>query len=324
MIKRRTFGLAITCAIAAQQVPAIAQSMLNPTPARQSPVATSAQILGAARAGQRIVAVGDHGVVLLSDDNGSSFRQAKGVPVSSPLTSVTFVDAQHGWAVGQWGTILVTLDGGETWRIQRQETSADRPLFGVHFFDATHGVAVGLWSLILSTTDGGSTWSPQSIAPMPGAQKADLNLLSLFPGQNETIYATAEKGQLLVSHDRGQVWAYINTGYKGSLWCGAQLPDGTVLVGGQRGTLLKQQPGQVAWQRIEVAGTGSLTSVALSGQKVLVVGLDGTIIASEDGALHTTESKQADAASLTVAIWSAQNKPIFFSRSGFVKAAQTP
>ena len=75
------------------------------------------------------------------------------------LTSVSFIDARTGWAVGHWGAILKTTDGGETWEVQRLVTSEDRPLFGVHFIDANHGVAVGLWSLILVTDDGGKTWT---------------------------------------------------------------------------------------------------------------------------------------------------------------------
>ena len=36
-----------------------------------------------------------------------------------PLRAITFVDDLHGWAVGQLGVILSTVDGGQTWRRQR-------------------------------------------------------------------------------------------------------------------------------------------------------------------------------------------------------------
>lgn len=73
-----------------------------------APVAHAAQamLLGAAWAQKRVVAVGDHGIVLLSDDHGRSYRQARAVPVSSSLTGVSFADARHGWAVGHWGRLL--------------------------------------------------------------------------------------------------------------------------------------------------------------------------------------------------------------------------
>jgi photosystem II stability/assembly factor-like uncharacterized protein len=39
---------------------------------------------------------------------------------SAPLNGVFFLDEQHGWAVGELGTILGTTDGGKTWQVQRR------------------------------------------------------------------------------------------------------------------------------------------------------------------------------------------------------------
>jgi photosystem II stability/assembly factor-like uncharacterized protein len=39
-----------------------------------------------------------------------------------PLAALSFVDAQHGWAVGAMGTMLATQDGGRTWHHQRGES----------------------------------------------------------------------------------------------------------------------------------------------------------------------------------------------------------
>ena len=128
--------------------------------------AAQAGMLCAARAGSRIVAAGDHGVVLLSDDGARSPRQAKSVPVDVTLTSVSFVDEKQGWAVGHWGVVLHTVDGGDTWEVQRSDVTQARPLFAVHFSDPRHGVAVGLWSIVLVTEDGGKNWQTVNV-PIP-------------------------------------------------------------------------------------------------------------------------------------------------------------
>ena len=73
--------------------------------------ASTAEVLGVAFAGRRIVSVGDHGVVLLSDDAGKTWRQARSVPVDSALASVAFVDDKRGWAVGHAGVVLASADG---------------------------------------------------------------------------------------------------------------------------------------------------------------------------------------------------------------------
>src|SRR5690606_9884464 len=74
--------------------------------------------LAVSRAGNRLVAVGERGVVLLSDDDGRNWHQAENVPVSVTLTDVHFVSATHGWAVGHSGVVLHSADGGETWQRQ--------------------------------------------------------------------------------------------------------------------------------------------------------------------------------------------------------------
>jgi photosystem II stability/assembly factor-like uncharacterized protein len=86
-------------------------------PALMSPKALGAAMLAVTRAGARLVAVGERGTVLLSDDHGQQWRQAA-VPVQVTLTCVAFADERHGWAAGHLGTILHSDDGGQTWRKQ--------------------------------------------------------------------------------------------------------------------------------------------------------------------------------------------------------------
>lgn len=99
------FRVSFTAALLAAGLPlmSLQAAPLQAVPAVQAGNATQATMLAAGWAGERVVAVGDHGVVLLSDDQGRQWRQARSVPLSTPLTGVSFVDARHGWAVGHWG-----------------------------------------------------------------------------------------------------------------------------------------------------------------------------------------------------------------------------
>lgn len=83
-------------------------------PAILSQRAAQSVLLGIAQAGQRLVAVGERGIVLLSDDNAATWRQVA-APVSVTLTAVRFADSKHGYATGHGGAVLATTDGGETW-----------------------------------------------------------------------------------------------------------------------------------------------------------------------------------------------------------------
>lgn len=306
------------CGAAAFAAAADAPKPLQPTPAAASTIAGQAMVLGAARAGSRIVSVGDQGIVMLSDDQGKTFRQARSVPVSSTLTAVSFADAKHGWAVGHWGAILATADGGETWQIQRLATAQDRPLFAVQFFDAEHGVAVGLWSLILTTDDGGKTWAEQKVAPPAGSTKADANLLGLFADAKGRVYASAERGLVLRSDDRGHSWEYLATGYKGSFWSGIALPDGTLVVGGQRGTVYRSADDGKTWAPAALDSKNSVTGFAAAGSELLLVGLEGLRALSKDDGQHFSVTLRPDRESLTAALPGAPGAWLLWSRRGFI------
>lgn len=262
-------------------------------PADHAKGGSRSAMMGGAMAGHRIVAVGDHGVVLLSDDGGKTYRQAKSVPVSSTLTSVSFADALHGWAVGHWGVILTTSDGGETWKIQRSDLHADQPLLSVYFKDSHEGWAVGLWSLLLHTTDGGATWVNVKLMPPPGSKEADRNLYSIFAAPDHgRMYIVSEHGLVLTSTD-GVDWEYQDTGYKGSLWAGTVLSDGVVLVGGLRGTVLRSSDHGKTWQEVKSGTTSSITGLAqLKDKSIAASALDGVVAKSTDGGV-TFEAARA-------------------------------
>lgn len=304
---------------------AMAQAPAGPTstlpllaPARPARHATQAMLLASTRAGTRLVAVGDHGVVLLSDDGGRTHRQARTVPVDVTLTSVSFIDDRQGWAVGHAGVILHTLDGGETWALQRSDVQEDRPLFAVHFFNARHGVAVGLWSLVLTTRDAGNTWEAVQMPIPDGAKKADLNLFGLFADARGHVFAAAEKGMVLRSDDQGQHWRYLATGYKGSFWTGAAAADGVLLVGGMRGSLYRSGDDGQTWQRIETDSKSSITALAACGQSVVAVGLDGLVLASDDAGSTFTAKPRPDRLALTSVTPGEQCRPVLYSRRGVV------
>lgn len=322
----RTRILIALCLSSLAAAPSLAQAPgapvpLQAQPAKKSSAATQAPILGAAYAGRRLVTVGDYGTVLLSDDAGKTFRQAAGVPVSSTLTAVHFADDKHGWAVGQWGVILHTADGGENWTIQRLETQEDRPLFSVYFSNAREGLAVGLWSLVLRTQDGGKTWATVDLSAPPEGGKADRNLFKIFASAKGELFVAAERGMVLRSADHGQSWQYLNTGYKGSFWAGIALKDGTLLVGGLRGTLYRSTDDGHHWQPVVSGSKSSITDLIEGGGHVVGSALDGVLLDSTDGGASFTWKQRDDRRSLTAALWAGQG-PVRFSRHGVVHDGQ--
>jgi photosystem II stability/assembly factor-like uncharacterized protein len=135
---------------------------IEPTPAESVPLADESLILDVARAGERFVAVGARGHILLSSD-GIEWEQAESVPVRATLTRVEFVGGRL-WAVGHDSTILHSTDLGRTWTLQHFQPLWDgpiseQPLLDIHFFDANRGLAIGAYGLIMQTDDAGRNWS---------------------------------------------------------------------------------------------------------------------------------------------------------------------
>jgi photosystem II stability/assembly factor-like uncharacterized protein len=277
-------------------------------------------LLDAAYAGPRIVAVGEHGIVLLSDDGGATYRQAIAVPASATLTAVHFANARDGWAVGHWGEILATTDGGEHWTRQRSDTTIDQPLFSVYFKDAAHGWAAGLWSLLLTTTDGGKTWNKVTLPAPPGGGKADRNLYHIFTDHQGVLFVVAEQGLVLRSRDDGASWEYRETGNKGSLWAGTVAPDGSLLVGGLLGHLYRSTDDGDTWTPLDSGSSGSITALGVVGNRVIGVGLDGFVIEGKPDAARFTATQRPDRAALTAVLTNPRGVPILLSKDGILKS----
>jgi len=99
----------------------------------------------------------------------------------APLRAVQFVDSLEGWAVGDDGTILHSIDGGDTW--ERQSCGVRASLRSIHFLTPYSGWIVGRQEtpdgrsvgVVLRTSDGGLHWNLTALNAVPG-----LNAVRFF------------------------------------------------------------------------------------------------------------------------------------------------
>jgi photosystem II stability/assembly factor-like uncharacterized protein len=275
-------------------------------PAVQSALAARSVLQGAARAGDRLVAVGERGIVVLSDDAGKTWRQVP-VPVSVGLTAVRFVDAQHGWAVGHGGVVLASSDGGQTWvkqldglqaakqlldaakaggdpRAQADAErlvadGADKPFLDALFFDAKRGIVVGAYNLAFETQDGGKTWQP--LSPRLDNPKG-LHLYAVRARGNELLMA-GEQGLVLRSQDGGQSFTRLTVPYKGSFFTAELVGDRDIVVAGLRGNIWKSGDGGVTWARVHNPVPVSITASAVDAQGHLWLANQAGMVLSYSG-----------------------------------------
>lgn len=315
-MSRRAFGAAL--AAFALLLPPVSMAAdfrdVLDTPAAASALAPMVLFNGLARAGTRVVAVGQRGHVVYSDDAGRTWLQAK-VPVSSDLVAVAFPTASHGWAVGHDGVVLHSADAGATWTRQLDgrsagqamvayyaaesakgglgspeqaaklvdeakrfaEQGAENPFLDVWFENERTGFVVGAFNLILRTSDGGKTWEPwlhRSENP-----KA-LHLYAIRPAGGE-LYVAGEQGLLLKLDAQSGRFRALEIPYQGTLF-GITGSARSVVVFGLRGNAFRSTDAGKSWQKIETGLQVGLTGAAAEAGRIVLVSQAGHVLVSAD------------------------------------------
>jgi photosystem II stability/assembly factor-like uncharacterized protein len=235
------------------------------TPAQRSALAPSALLTGLARAGKRVVAVGQRGHVLTSDDTGKTWHQSD-VPVSADLVAVSFANAEVGWTVGHDGVVLHSADSGRSWTRQLDGRSlgdvlvayytksgddkwlaeakrfaaqgAENPFLDVWFDDARNGIVVGAFGLVLRTGDGGQTWEPL-LHTTDNPKSLHLYAVRRIGGE---LFIAGEQGLLLKLERDGGRFAALTLPYAGTLF-GLVGKDRIVVAHGLRGNVVRSADG---------------------------------------------------------------------------------
>jgi photosystem II stability/assembly factor-like uncharacterized protein len=158
------------------------------------PLAGKSLLLDATLAGDRVVAVGERGHVVLSNDYGRTWQQAP-TPTRSTLTAVYFTDPDNGWAVGHENVVLKTSDGGASWSRKFPPGGIEERYLDVHFVDNQRGLAVGAYGFARYTKDGGETWEPLEIS------WEEMHFNRISQGPDGRLFIAVEGGYLHTSAD---------------------------------------------------------------------------------------------------------------------------
>ncbi|MNE13099.1 Ycf48-like protein precursor [compost metagenome] len=263
----------------------------------ESSKAVKSLLLDVTKAGARLVAVGDRGHILFSDDQGKTWTQAK-VPTRQLLTAVYFVDDKHGWAVGHDAQILASTDGGATWSKQFEDLAREAPLLDVWFKDTQHGIAVGAYGALLETTDGGKHWNDVGDRLNNEDQ---LHLNGIAAVKDAGLFIVGEQGSMFRSSDDGQTWEKLEGPYEGSLFgVTGTAQSRTLLAYGLRGNLYRSTDFGDSWQQIELkAARGNLefglaSATLLDDGSLVLVGNGGSVLRSSDDGQSFNVFNRAD------------------------------
>jgi len=229
------------------------------------------------------------------------------------LYDIDFADTDFGWAVGGWGKIFHTQNGGKRWSPQdsktdnylysvnftdrlngwivgnygtilhtqdggvtweRQQSGTEKHLFKVEFLNKSEGWAVGYWGKIVYTQDGGENWLDKSI-------KKDIAFNSLaLVGPH--CWVVGEFGNIYHTDNKGESWEQQPSGVEEDVTFYdvdfASLSEGWAV--GLGGTVIHTQDGGKTWNKISDSNgiTDTYFDIVVSKKGIVVVGGSGTIV----------------------------------------------
>ncbi len=333
--------------------PAAAYAVLT-TPAAQVEAAGRAAIFSVAAAGERLVAVGERGIVLLSDDAGRSWRQAR-VPVSADLTAVEFVSPETGWAVGHFGVVLRSDDAGESWTLQLDGRRAaalaleaaearaardapdaelalrearylvsdgpDKPFLDLHFASPQRGYVVGAYNLAFRTDDGGRTWSAWQ-AKVDNPRGMHLYGIAAVGGG---LMMAGEQGLLLRAAPGSAAFRALPAPYEGSYFGLVGGAGGEVVVYGLRGQAFRSRDGGRSWTPLELPTRAAISDGArLADGRLVLVGQDGDLFVGGAGDTRFDRQERAEPVAATSIVAAGDGAVVLGTLRGVMRAALAP
>ncbi|WP_159916352.1 YCF48-related protein [Pantoea sp. 18069] len=286
-------------------------------PALQVTRPTQAVMVCVARAGLRLVAGGERGLIVYSDDNGRQWQQAQ-VPASVTLTAMRFASQREGWAVGNMGVVLRTRDAGATWQrvldgrtaaelalktaqsayasaeagaaAQQLQASledamrlvsegADKPFTDIIIRADGSLLVIGAYGLAFASSDGGTTWQAQ-MHKLPNPE--GLSLYG-YATRSDEHWLVGEQGLLLRAVGNSGAFLAAESPSTGSLFGALTLRDGALLMFGLRGKLFRSAAPGEPWTAVQTPVDAALfTGLQLDDGHVLLAGQAGQLLMSGD------------------------------------------
>lgn len=261
--------------------------------AQRQPLAPESMLLDVTGIGGRLVAVGERGHVVYSDD-GQNWTQADDVPTRSTLTTVFELGGRL-WAGGHDAVIITSGDRGKTWSRQYFDPERQQAVMDILFSDEHNGVAIGSYGLYLVTSDGGASWEDETVDP---DNEFHLNAMVRYPDGLRLI--AGEAGYSYRSQDDGLSWEPLDLPYQGSMWGAVITSRDCTVFFGLRGHVLQSCDYGDSWVELTSGTMSSLSGAAEHQGLVVLAGNSGTVLTWAGGGF--TEHKHSSGVDFAAAL----------------------
>ena len=206
-------------------------------------------------------------------------------------------------AVGNYGKIVRTDDGGATWKIQK--TPVRTNLQKVAAWDRKSLVAIGDKNTVLVTGDAGQNWKKVEI---PSSKFGDQLLSATIDPESGRAWIVGNSGTVFVSDDRGGTWSRAHPEEDVSWNDVTVAPDHKIWIVGEFGRVKYSGDEGKSWEEVSVPTESSLNAIAFSdASHGAIVGLSGTILVTADGGQSWQAAESGVQSHLYEVLWDGQS-----------------
>ncbi len=309
-----------------------------------------------ASAGNRLVAVGEHGVIIFSDDNGTSWTQAD-VPVDVTLNCVAFATPLLGWAAGHFGVILNTSDGGKTWRTQlngiqanqltlaaAQAVSAEKnqtslgapfamrraniflrggpnkPFLSLIVLSSQKLIVFGAFRMTMLTLNAGGAWTDLSLNV---GDTLSHNLYAATVSGSD-IYVVGEAGLVFRSTDGGNSFPAVTSPANATLFGVLAVANKVIITFGVAGNIFRSVDQGKTWQSIGLNTQDDLTAGCILLDGRILIGTEAAaLFLSVDNGVSFQPISDGPQMSIFGIVEAADKNLVFVGNSGAIKRPMT-
>lgn len=232
----------------------------------------------------------------MANDNTPDFQvQAKGMPHDF-LYGMSF-EGVKGVAVGNYGLLLTSADGGGNWN------KVESPLKKQGLLSVVRAggkcLASGLQGSVIRSDDC-VNW--ESVKPI-----TDARLLAIHTNSRGQAYAVGSFGTVIRSLDWGKTWSALNLDWKGLLGSDTEphlytvrvAEDGSITLAGEFELVVRSTNAGASWNLLH-KGERSIFGLSIGAKgKMFAVGQEGLILRSSDSGKTWDAVKSATKAVLT-------------------------